>query len=148
MADLIFKIAGVVSYADGSHGPFEATLGPNDLVANPYPDDNLANFSQLGDMPEVLTDLFALLPGMQSVVFDNSGVDKEVTDVVMNITGTIARDDNTSDSFVIEYKDGAINHFPDETDTVWTEISESSDFLAQVNEVFQAIAGVNNASLA
>lgn len=147
MAELVFKIAGNVSYTDDSSGPFEATLHQG-LVSNPYPDDNLENFSQLGDVPEVLTDLFALLPGMQAVVFDNSGIDKTVRDVSMNITGTIARDDNTSEGFTIEYFNGAINHFPDETNTVWTEISDSADFLSQVEEAFQAIAGVGNASLA
>jgi len=147
MPSLVFKIAGIVAYADGSHGPFEASIHQEN-IADPFSAESLDNFAQLGtDMPEVVSDLLALLPGSVSFTYDTPATDKTVSDVVMNISGQIARDDNTHESFVIEYRDGALNHYPDETSEVWTDITGDSSFLAQVTDVLEAVGGDGNVTI-
>jgi len=145
MASLVFKISGVVAYTDNSHGPFEASIHA-DILSEPFSAESLENFSQLGDVPDVLSDLLAFLP-VSSIVFSPPATDKTVSDVVMTISGQIARDDNTHQAFVVEHRDGAINHIPDATDEVWTEITGSSSFLASVVDVMEAVAGSGNVTI-
>src|SRR5688572_10946437 len=100
MADLTFRIRGHVTYSDNSHTPFEASLHRG-LLHNPWGSVSLDSFQQLySDKASDVNALLALFTGPTHTLTPLApGTSKTVTDFVMEVTGTYARDNNTWASF-------------------------------------------------
>jgi len=142
MPSAVMSISGNVAYDDGSHSPFEATVDERGLLANPFAASSLESFASVErDDPTVIDDLIALLIPPPVLTPDpadgKSGA--AVTDVVMVIRGQVALDDQTKESFVIEYNNGDIDHFPTETSSVWTELRSS--FSSELTSMLEVVAG-------
>lgn len=146
MTSIVLKFSGVVSYSDGSSGPFESSIH-REIVSSPFTESGQQEFAQLSDVSSDVTEFFSLLPGTVSAAFATPDADKTVTDLSMVLTGSIARDDQTSEGFAIEYYNGNVDHFPSSTSTVWAELVADSDFLSQITSVLEDVVGSGNMTI-
>jgi len=107
MAKLVMRIAGTVSYSDNSHAQFavhldeRGNLSVNNLTdgrqAAKEVDSDVAYFDQIVALLHTITIAYNGTPA------------KVVTDLVAEISGRIANDDNTWGDFISQYdsKSGA-----------------------------------------
>lgn len=143
-----FKIYGMVTYDDNSWGPFEATLADGHL-ATPYAADALANYEMADrDKAALITALLALLPNSVTLNPATPTDTREVTSLVMTLTGHVALSDKTNKSFVIEYFNGNVEPSSADTDTVWGYLRGDATVKAAITDVFEALVGNGNATLA
>jgi len=148
MATVVLSISGILAYADGSKGPFEATIDERGVLAEPFQSTSRESFASLGrDDATALSDLFDTLSNTLTVTTDDSLAKSGTTmsDSVFVIRGTVARDNGTSQSFVVEHNSGVIDHFPSETDDVWADVASSFSDIA--TELLEAVAGSGNVTI-
>lgn len=152
--DLVFRISGTVAYSDGSHGPFEVSFNSassgvaSGIESDPFPDSSKLNFRNMDEsLPGITSTVLGLLPTSVTLTPDAPSTSKPVSVATFFVTGQIARDDNTHDSFAIEWNGEEINHFPDETSTVWSEITAESETSDAVESLFDLLAGTGNTTV-
>lgn len=146
--DYNFKIYGVVTYSNGSWGPFEATLAKGQL-ANPYSTDSLLNFKMdKRDKSALIVALLALLPNAVTLSPSSPTDSRTVSSMVMTLAGNVALSDGTKKSFVLEYLNGNVDPVPADTDTVWGYLRGDATIKAAVKTVFEALVGSGAATLA
>lgn len=148
VTDYNFKIYGIVTYTNGSWGPFEATLAKSRL-ATPYASDALANFKAAKrDKSSLIVALLALLPNLVTLSPATSTDSRTVSSLVMTLGGQIALSDGTTKAFVIEYLNGNVEPSSIDTDTVWGYLRGDATIKAAIKTVFEALVGTGNATLA
>lgn len=98
----IGRISGIVTYADGSKGQFAAHIDDKGIVSTNVPTDSkqslvevLSDENWLESMLTMLSDTLAISPvGTPS---------KEVTGMIAEFSGRIARDNGTWADFCVQY---------------------------------------------
>lgn len=139
--DMVFNIYGTIAYNDHSHAPIEATFAHGE-ISNPY--SNLENFSMLHrDKASVLRSfLHALFPGIVILVPTVPPVPpKAIKNVVLAMSGTVAYNDRSHQSFVVEYRDGVVSFSPPDVAADWATMLQSQKPL-QVLEKLTGVGGV------
>jgi len=143
--DLSYKVSGQVSYSDNTHGPFEAVYY-NGIVYGSFNSESLENFTQLYTDDAASVDaMFALLSGTTAISVGTPATDKTVTEFTMEVSGMLARDDNTWEGFAVQYVNGAVDY--QEGGTAYAEAIADSTFLAAIDSTLEIIAGVGNITI-
>lgn len=148
MADLTFKIRGLVAYSDGSSSPFEASSWRG-ILHNPFGATSLESFQQLyADKKSSVDSMLALFTGPTHTLTPlTASPDKTVTDFVMEVTGTYARNDNTWASFGVVYDMNGGRKVQD-PDNVYDEvIAGGGDFLSYIDAAFEVCTGAGRTSI-
>jgi len=151
ITDFVLNLFGTIAYDDDSHGSFESTFRQSGefsgVVAQHSSEDSKFHFAQLlNDRANGINALLAELPGSVILTYTSVTPDKNVNSFVMNISGTVTYDDNTSGSFAIQWVDGIINVFPSEATRHWYAITLESPG-AILNQIFNAVAGDGNSNI-
>jgi hypothetical protein len=153
------KVNGTVSYFDNSHGSFEATaiFGTNlgGIVAQHSQIDSQFHFAQLfADKADEVNATLALLPGgsgQGDVTLTPTATppDRVVDSFIMEISGLVSEDDNTTSSFVAQFIDGTVDLFPNESVAAWRSLNDGTapGAVSLLTLTFEALAGTGNATV-
>lgn len=146
MADLSYKASGLVSYSDGSYAPFEAVYY-NGTVYGSFDSVSLETFGQLYTDDSTNVDaVLALLSGTHAVTVAAPTTAKTVTDFTMEVSGLLARDDNTWEGFAVQYSLGSVVDLQ-ESGTAYAEAIADSTFLAAIDSALEILAGTGNITI-
>ena len=142
MADLTFRVSGLVTYSDGSFGPFEASLHRG-ILSSPFGTTSLANFQQLYADKQTATDaLLALFVGPTHALTPlAASPDKTVTDFWMEVSGTYARADNTWAGFGVVYDMDGGRLVQDPSHVYDEIIAAGGSILTLIDSAFEVCTG-------
>lgn len=148
MADITFRIRGLVTYSDGSFSPFEASVHRG-ILHNPYGSTSLDSFQQLyADKTAAVNSLLALFTGPTHTLTPLApSPNKTVTDFNMEVSGTYARSNNTWSSFAVVYDmDGG--HKVQDPSNVYDEIiAAGGTILTLIDSAFEVCTGTGRTSI-
>ncbi len=142
MPKYIARLSGIVSYSDDSHDQFAAHMDERGNISV----NNAAESSQaiaesqsdtnnLEDMFDLVSSTLALSPGDTPA--------KTVTDLVAELSGRIARDDDTKEDFVVQYNSQSGAHVPSGGNTsVYDEMH-----VQMLTTMFETLVGSGNATV-
>lgn len=141
---LVFKAAGVVSYTDGTSGPF-ASVYDTGTAINPFALDSADNFDELyGDKSTDVNALKALLPGTITYGFGSSNRTKTVSDWWMELSGRVSYDDGTSGDWCVQYANGAQNDLGG--DAHFSAALSVAGFLTAIQDALSVLASTTTVS--
>ncbi len=148
MADITFRIRGLVTYSDGSNSPFEASLHRG-ILHTPFSATSLDSFQQLySDKAADVNTLLGLFTGPTHTLTPLApGTSKTVTDFVMEVTGTYARDNNTWASFGVVYDMDGSRKVQDPSNVYDEIIAAGGSILALIDDAFEECTGNNRTSI-
>lgn len=156
MADFVYRISGTVTYSDDSWGPFEASV-QNGLIHNPYGTESLADFQQAyggtDDKSADIDALLALFVGPTHTLTPAApGTAKTVTDLNMEVSGLVANDDNTIQSFSAQFSFSNGYLIADEADgssvLAMDKVAATAAWNALVEDALEVLCGAGNATVA
>jgi hypothetical protein len=154
VSNFIVRMSGTVAYTDNSHGSFEASASwkgeLGGVIATHNSPDSQANFSQLAaDKASGLSALLAVLPGTITLTPPTAAPDKTVSSFVMEISGLVSYNDKTPNGvFITQWVDGVVDLFPADAAKHWAALAGDSGANTFLTQVFEALTGVGNASVA
>lgn len=160
VSDFTLKISGVVTYDDNSKESFEASgtwmghLGG--VVATHDGTESEGSYAQLytDNAMDVDNTLALLEEGNSSdqttgIAPPPPAPDKTVTDFFMEMSGTVAYDDNTHGSFVVQWVNGEVDVLPDmfsaENYQAVLAVPAAKTF---VTTVLEGVGGTGNVTIA
>lgn len=148
MADLTFRIRGLVAYSDGSNSPFEASIYRG-ILHNPFGSTSLASFQQLyADKAADVNAMLALFTGPTHTLTPlTASPDKTVTDFVMEVTGTYARNNNTWASFGVVYDMNGERKVQDPSNVYDEVIAGGGTFLNYIDQAFEVCTGTGRTAI-
>jgi len=154
VSNFTVRMSGTVAYTDNSHGSFEASaiwrgeLGG--VVATHSSSDSQANFGQLAaDRGGQLASMLAVLPGTITLTPPATLPDKTVSSFVMEISGVVSYDDRTPNGlFLAQFVNGVVDLFPAESAEHWAAVAGTGGANAMLTQVFDALAGSGNSTVA
>ena len=150
--DFTVRVSGTVAYEDNSHGSFEASAiqkgNLGGVVAQHSNPDSLTHFRELYQDTAMGVDaMLAIFPGTITLTPLAGTAARQVSSFVMEISGIVAFDDGRVRSFVVQWVNGVVDLFPDETDATWAELTEGGVARSFLEQVFDAVAGVGNTTI-
>lgn len=143
ISDFTIKISGTVAYTDDTSQSFESSSRwSNGVVSTPDSSQSLEAYQRLYDTQSAfVTSFLNLLPGINLTNASTPTVAKNVDDFVMEVSGTVSYDDNTSGSFVIQWVNGTADIFPTETDEHYRAIIDNPDTLSFLTSTLASTTG-------
>lgn len=156
MADFVYRVSGTVTYSDNSWAPFEVSV-QNGLIHSPYGNYSLEDFKQTyasteANMSTEVDALLALFVGpAHSLTPDAPTTSKTVTDLNMEVSGTVANDDNTSQVFSAQYSFSNGYLIADEADgsaqLAYDKVVDTGAWNALITSAWEVLVGATKASI-
>jgi len=139
------RFSGIVSYTDGSHEQFAGHLDERGNVSLNCGAESQRAVGRATSQVQWLANMLNQLSGTVALNPPTPPAGKTVRSMTASLSGHVAYDDNTHGGFVVEYHPKVGAHVPTGGDTTnWTRALASSQLLANLNTLLEAVAGAGS----
>lgn len=146
-AKVVARMSGLVTYTDGSKQQLSAHLDERgNISVNDKVESGHAMTAIKAQESTILNQMLATLGGHVTLHITGTTT-KTVSDLVMEISGRIARTNNTKDDFIVQYNSQTGVHIPPHfSNSPWAEAVAAA--AANLKAMFDAVVNKTNSAVA